>query len=310
MTAPHLDIRHLRMLVALDRHKTVTAAARELGLTQPALSHQVREAERRAGVPLFRRVNRRLVLTWQGQELLQSARLIMDEIERAEADLEKYRSGVTALVRLGARAYCGFRWAPAFLDELAEVAPQIEIEFHTDTLSVPVSSLEDGTIDLALVPGNPHRRGIEALHLFDDDLVGLLAGDHALAARPYLNAEDFEDQTYITYSTVFEPGMEHDLFLRPSRVMPRTYIRAGPLDALYALLAGKKGVAVVSRWSVAPDLERWGLVTRPLTADGLTVPWSVCLRRSEPAETPAAFVAARLKAWCGGDVARFEAVVP
>jgi len=307
MTAPHLDIRHLRMLVALDRHRTVTSAARALGLTQPALSHQVREAERRAGVPLFRRVNRRLVLTWQGQELLQSARLIVGELERAEADLERYRGGVKALVRLGARAYCGFRWVPAFLDELADAAPEIEVEFHTDTLSVPLSALEDGAIDLALAPGNPRRREIEATRLFDDDLVALVAPDHPLASRPFLTAADFAAQTYITYSTVFEPGMEHDLLFRPARVLPATYVRAGPPDAMLALIADGKGITVVSRWVVARDLDRWGLVARPLTAHGLVIPWSVCHRKSGAAESPAAFVAARLAAWCGGAADRFEA---
>ena len=297
------------MLVALDRHKTVTAAARALGLTQPALSHQVREAERRAGVPLFRRVNRRLVLTWQGHELLQSARLIMGEIERAEADLARYSSGVTALVRLGARAYCGFRWVPAFLDELTDAAPQIEVEFHTDTLSVPLSALEDGAIDLALVPGNPHRPGVEAVRLFEDELVALLADDHPLAARDYLVATDFAAEAYITYSTVFEPGMEHDLLFRSARVLPATYIRAGPLDALYALLAHRRAVTVVSRWVVAPDIDRWGLVTRPLTDKRLTIPWSVCHRRVGSTETPAGFVAGRLATWCGGKVSRFEAEI-
>ncbi|MEM7123612.1 MAG: LysR family transcriptional regulator [Pseudomonadota bacterium] len=310
MTMPHLDIRHLRMLVALDRHKTVTSAARALGLTQPALSHQVREAERRAGVPLFRRVNRRLVLTWQGQELLQSARLIMGELERAEADLERYRGGVKALVRLGARAYCGFRWAPAFLDDITEHAPEIEVEFHTDTLSVPLSALEDGAIDLALAPGNPRRRGVEVVHLFDDDLVAVMANDHPLAKRPCVIAADLADQVYVTYSTVFEPGMEHDLLFRPARVLPATYLRAGPLDAMLALVAAGHGVTVVSRWAVAPDLERWGLATRPLTEQGLTIPWSVCHRRQGVAETPAAFVAARLAAWCGGTSERFIALTP
>ncbi len=310
MTMPHLDIRHLRMLVALDRHKTVTSAARALGLTQPALSHQVREAERRAGVPLFRRVNRRLVLTWQGQELLQSARLIMGELERAEADLERYRGGVKALVRLGARAYCGFRWVPAFLDEIAEVAPEIEVEFHTDTLSVPLSALEDGAIDLALAPGNPRRRGVEVMRLFEDQLVAVMASGHGLAQKPFVTAADLADQIYITYSTVFEPGMEHDLLFRPARVLPVSYLRAGPLDAMLSLVAAGRGVTVVSAWAVAPDLERWGLVARPLTERGLTIPWSVCHRRQGVAETPAAFVAARLAAWCDGDAMRFLAMSP
>jgi LysR family transcriptional regulator for metE and metH len=142
--------------------------------------------------------------------------------------------------------------------------------------------------------------------LFDDDLVALVAGDHRLARLPFLTAGDFTGQAYITYSTVFEPGMEHDLLFRPARVLPATYIRAGPTDAMLALIADGKGVTVVSRWVVARDLERWGLAARPLTEAGLVIPWSVCHRRSAAVETPAVFVAARLAAWCGGEAGRFE----
>ena len=66
-----LDIKTLRMLVAIDRDGSLTRAAQSLGVTQSALSHHLKETERRTAVELFHRVNKRLHLTAIGEELLQ-----------------------------------------------------------------------------------------------------------------------------------------------------------------------------------------------------------------------------------------------
>jgi len=287
------------MLVALDQHGTVTAAAGALGLTQPALSHQIQEAERRAGVPLFRRVKKRLVFTWQGQELLASARLVVAEMERAEGDLARYGKTVNAVVRLVTRAYCPFGWLPAFLDDLAEAHPDIELEHHSETLTPPYAALESGAADLILAPGRIRRGELIALPAFDDVLVGLVAASDPLARRPWLDAGDFRERVYVTYSTVLEGGLEHELLFRHGRIVPERYQRTSSPEALGRLVAAGKGAAIVTGWLADALVVRHDLVARPLTADGLTCQWAVVVRASEKAGQPVLTVAERLAAWLG-----------
>lgn len=295
--APHLDLRHLRMLVALDQHGTVTAAASALGLTQPALSHQIQEAERRAGVPLFRRVKKRLLFTWQGQELLASARLVVAEMERAEGDLARYGQTVNAVVRLVTRSYCPFGWLPDFLDDLARAHPDIELEHHGETLTPPFAALESGAADLVLTHGRVRQGGLRALPAFEDRLVGLVGAADPLAQRPYLEARDFGGRRYVTYSTVLEGGLEHELMFRHGRIVPERYQRTSSAEAMAAIVAAGQGAAVITGWLARDLVARHGLVALPLTRQGLACTWSVALRAEEKPGQPVLTVAERLAHW-------------
>lgn len=292
-----LDVRHLRLLVALDEHGTVTAAARALGLTQPALSHQIREAERRAGTPLFRRVRKRLVFTWQGQELLASARLVVAEMERAERDLARYGASVSAVVRLVTRAYCPFGWLPGFLADLAAVHPDVELEHHGETLGPPYGVLDSGAADLVLAPGRVRRPELASLPALDDSLVGLVAAGDPLAGRPFLAAADFAGRTYVTYSTVLEGGLEHELLFGPQGAVPARYQRTASPEAMAALVAGSGAAAVVTGWLARTLVARHPVVALPLTAEGLRCTWSVVLRAGEAPGQPVRTVAERLAGW-------------
>ena len=287
--AINLDIRHLRMLVALDQHGGVTAAARALGISQPALSYQINEAERRAGVPLFRRVRRRLVFTWQGQELLHSARSVVAELERAERDLSRYGDSPHALVRLVTRAYCPFGWWPGFVRHLRERHPDIEIEHHVETLTPPLAVLESGAADLVLSPGVPRSRAFHVIPAFDDPLVALVPKGSELADREYLEATDFADHAYVTYSTVLEGGLDHELLFRGGQAMPVTYLRTASMEAM---------AGMVTSWAAREISKRFPQLTaRPLTAHGLNCQWGVVQAIGVSADHPSSVVARQLVSW-------------
>src|SRR5687767_1330020 len=82
-----LEVRHLRLIVAIADGGGVTAASRQLHLTQPALSRQLQDVEARLGVALFARVNRRMVITKAGERLLSTARRVLGELETVEREL-------------------------------------------------------------------------------------------------------------------------------------------------------------------------------------------------------------------------------
>jgi len=303
--AINLNIRHLRMLVALDQHGGVTAAARALGVTQPALSHQIQEAERRAGVPLFRRVRRKLVFTWQGQELLQSARLVVAELDRAERDLARYGEEVHALVRLVTRAYCPFHWLPDFLVSLQEAHPDIELEHHGETLTAPYAALEAGLADLVLTPGFVSRPKLRSIPCFEDDLVGLVASGSPQASQACLEAADYAGQPFITYSTVLEGGLEHEQFFRHGKGMPDRYQRTPSPEAMAALVSGGLGISIASGWLARDLCARHAISAVPLTFGGLRCTWSVVTRGSDAVDHPAVLAAACLADWLachGGQV--------
>src|SRR4030088_1085479 len=105
----HLEIRHLKLVAAIAETGSVTLAGNLLHLTQSALSHQLRDAEEQLGARLFDRQKGTMTPTAAGERLLQSARAVLDELERAEKaihDGNACGNGVDrGLIRLSTECY-------------------------------------------------------------------------------------------------------------------------------------------------------------------------------------------------------------
>jgi LysR family transcriptional regulator for metE and metH len=100
-----LDTRHLKLIVAVTEEKSVTRAGEKLHLTQSALSHQLREIEEKLGVPLFLRMNKKMILTQAGERLLQTARQVLDEMKRAEDHISQMAANRQGTLRISTECY-------------------------------------------------------------------------------------------------------------------------------------------------------------------------------------------------------------
>src|SRR5262249_44997045 len=113
-----LDIRHLKLIVAVTEEKSVTKAGERLHLTQSALSHQLRDIEERLGTPLFLRLNKRMLPTPAGERLLSTARQVLDELKCVEDDIEQMASHRQVTLLLSAERYTCYHCVPVLLKEL------------------------------------------------------------------------------------------------------------------------------------------------------------------------------------------------
>ena len=95
-----LEIRHLRLVVAIAETGSVTRAGELLYLTQSALSHQLRDIESRLKTPLFHRVGKKMVATTAGEELLRTARQVLDIVVRTEEGIKRLQEAVRARWRV------------------------------------------------------------------------------------------------------------------------------------------------------------------------------------------------------------------
>ena len=108
-----LDIRHLKLIVAVTEEKSVTKAGERLHLTQSALSHQLRDIEERLGTPLFLRLNKRMIPTQAGERLLSSARHVLDELKHAEDEVAQMANHKRGALRISTECYTCYHWLPA-----------------------------------------------------------------------------------------------------------------------------------------------------------------------------------------------------
>lgn len=298
---PHLEIRHLMMLTTLAEAGTVTAAAERLGITQSALTHRIREAERRLGMTLFTRTGKRLHSTPAAEILTAAAARAVNEIVRAEEEVQTLMESQRTLVRMGQGTYSRYHWLPEFLSFVEDREPDLEIDLVAQATHYPYTCLREGSVDVAVVYG-PERNlpEFKAFPLGGDPLVAIMAPDHPLSDRPYIVAEDIVDERYITYSLTPEPGFEWEAFLQPAGVLPRRLSRVQLPEAIIDLVRAGFGISILSSWAVEPEVKDGTLVSIPLTENGVTLEWWAVIRQSDADESPAMRLVRAFVGWNRG----------
>jgi DNA-binding transcriptional LysR family regulator len=168
MPAPSLDL--LRTFLAVYRSGSVTAAAQLLGLSQPAVTGQLKSLEKSAGRPLFMRHARGVIATAAGDELARRLAGPMDEIGRAlGGGLFPDGSAVHQVVYLGAPAEFA---ATVLVPSLADVpASGMSLRFTIGLADDLLAQLAAGSLDLVVSTQRPRRRGIAAEPLWDEEFV-------------------------------------------------------------------------------------------------------------------------------------------
>ncbi len=264
-----LEVRHLRTLVALRDSGSLVRAAQLLNLTQSALSHQIKLLEDRYGQPLFERKSVPPQFTAVGERLLALADAVLPQVEGAERDIARLVLGQGGQMRIAVECHTCFDWLMPAMDAFRTRWPEVELDivsgFHAD----PVGLLHQGRADVAIVSEvDGDEAGVDYHALFGFEIRALLANTHPLVARPHLVAQDFADQTIITYPV---PDEMLDLIrqvLEPAGVRPPR--RTTELTvAMLQLVASGRGVAALPLWAVQSYLGRGYVTARPIGEKGL-----------------------------------------
>lgn len=294
-----LQFSHYRTILAIRTHGSVSAAAISMNLTQPALSHQVAEAERRLGRKLFARTGRKLSLTAAGEFLADTAETILKDANLVETTLlNRDESEPMEVLRIGTYAYSCYRWLPKILKKLQENKPKLHFEFVVDTSKTPIRSVIDGDVELGISAGTPRSKSLDLFPLFVDELVAICPAGHPLAVHEYLEAIDFLADPFITYSVVAETGFEQELLWRPAGCRPSKYIRAGLTEAVIEMVRAGLGLSILSRWAVEPYLATGELVCLPLTDSGLFLQWNAVIARGKEKSESLQTTCVMIQNWC------------
>lgn len=146
-----LDVRRLRLLRELSRRGTIAAVAGALSYTPSAVSQQLSALEREAGVPLLERTGRRVVLTPAAERLVVHAEAVLEQLERAAAELAGARRGLAGPVRIATFQTAARMIIPAALERLAERHPDLEPMVSERDPADVADGLRSGELDVALV---------------------------------------------------------------------------------------------------------------------------------------------------------------
>ena len=192
--------------------------------------------------------------------------------------------GEAGELRLAVECHTCFDWLMPAMGEFRPLWPQVELDIVSGFQADPVGLLLQHRADLAIVSEAAPQQGIAYRPLFAYGMVGICAKDHPLAAKAVWEAEDFADETLITYPV---PDDMLDLLrkiLLPKGINPPR--RHSELTiAIIQLVASRRGIAALPYWTVMPYLEKGYVISRPITSDGLQSELYAAIRAEDEGKT-------------------------
>ncbi len=272
-----LEIRHLRLVQTVATLGSLTAAAGQLNLTQSALSHQLRDIEDRLGTALFLRRNRRMIATAAGQRVVESAALVLSELERTEADVRDLGQDRQGLLRVAMECYTCYHWLPAVLQEFHRTSPAVEVRIEVEATTNPLPALLGGTLDLAIMTSTVRDRRLAASPMFRDEMLVVVPAAHPLARRPFVRPADLAGETLFMYASR-EESYVFEKALRPAGVQ-LTWRQVQLTEAILELVKAGLGATILARWVVQPYLQSRGLRGIRLGPRGFLRAWSAVVPR-------------------------------
>jgi len=241
-----LNLDQLRALLEVIERGSFSAAARHLNLTQPAVSLQIRELERRSGVRLIERLGRQAHATVPGRQLVEAAQRIFRECDAADAAMRRFREGWVGRVRVGTTLTAMIYRLPPVLRRLRLEHPGVDLVVNNMPSPESVANIIQNKIDLALVnlPVEKRQLRIEPLH--EEMMVAIFpAGtpDIPDSVTPACVAKQS-----LLLLTEQMSSAAHPLVMRwlsGEMPLPREPMPLGTVEALKSAVASNLGMSIV-----------------------------------------------------------------
>jgi DNA-binding transcriptional LysR family regulator len=288
-----VNLSQIRAFVMVVDHGSFSAAAREMGVSQPAVTMQVQALEADLGVTLLDRAYRRIGLTEAGEALMPRARAVLAELESAREDLERIADTVTGRLALVASTTPGQYLLPRLLGSFLAGNPEVTVSLAVADTAQVVEAVAAGEADLGMTGAVVKGARVDFEPLGADGIAMICPPGHRFAgakrvslaeavAEPFIMREEGSGTRQVAEEALREAGID------PEELHVVTEL--GTSEAIVSAVEGGMGLAMVSTWVACKALELGTVATVPVAEFPVSRPLYVVTPRTTPTRATEAFL--------------------
>lgn len=256
---PHFTLRQLQVFEKVATCLNHSQAARELYLSQPAVSMQIKQLEEHVGLPLFEQMGKKIFLTEAGRELYPYSRHIaqqLDEIEAVFNRLKGLEQGKLSLSVVNTANY----FTPQLLAEFCQQHPDIQISLHVANRDAVLKQLDENRTDLAIMGQPPEGLDIAAERFMDNLLVVIAAPSHPLAQVEQVKFSQLAQEPFLLREQGSGTRSAMERLFAKHRTQLRIRMEMETNEAIKQAVQAGMGLGFLSLNSIELELETGRLV--------------------------------------------------
>jgi LysR family transcriptional regulator, transcriptional activator of the cysJI operon len=259
-----MDTRQLAAFCAVVERKSFSQAAERLGVTQPAVSLQIRSLEQRLGRQLLDRSGRRVEPTEAGRRLYASAQRVLAAEEHLLEELDADDEGaITGTLELGASTGPGGTVVPLLLCEFQEQHPDVRVRLTVSDTQTVVDRVAERELELGIVGAGRRHRGVAFEPFFRDEVVLACPRDHGFAGKT-VSLDDLKGEKLIVMQEGAGVRQVIEDELRKAGMRLRDLdvrLELGLQESVRSAVIAGHGIAFISRLAIEADLASGRIAT-------------------------------------------------
>jgi len=259
-----MDTRQLAAFCAVVERKSFSLAAERLGVTQPAVSLQIRSLEQRLGRQLLDRSGRRVEPTEAGRRLYASAQRVLAAEEHLLEELDADDEGaITGTLELGASTGPGGTVVPLLLCEFQEQHPDVRVRLTVSDTQTVVDRVAGRELEVGIVGAGRRHRGVAFEPFFRDEVVLACPADHRFAGKT-VSLDDLKGEKLIVMQEGAGVRQVIEDELRKAGMRLRDLdvrLELGLQESVRSAVLAGHGIAFISRLAIEADLAAGGIAT-------------------------------------------------
>lgn len=256
-----MDLRQLEIVRVVADTGSFTAAARQLNVSQSAVSRHILLLEEELREPLFLRLGRKVRLTGAGEALLQLSRRVLADVRETTTAIVEHQQTLTGTIHLAGGMTVCLHVFPSLLKEYRRQHPDVEVKLTTGGTPQLLEKLRAGIVDVALLTLPAEGADLKQIPVMREELLVVMHPSNPLAKRRRLAARDLAGQPFVLFERGSSSRRVVDEMFAREQLHPRIVMETENVEILKALVMIGMGMTIIPYQAVAREVRaghlRW-----------------------------------------------------
>ena len=245
----HITFRQMKLFLAFAETKSVTASAKQMHVSQPTASMQLKEITHAIGLPLYEVIAKKIYLTDTGKELADTARQMLNTWALFEQNIDATNGISRGKLKIAVVSTAKY-FMPRLIGQFCKKHPDIDVSLEILNRNGVVSRMMDNLDDIYIMSQPPKDMALVDDVFMDNHLVAIAALGSAIAKQKTITLGALSEQRFILREQGSGTRMTADRFFKKLKFQPHIRMELGSNEAIKEAVAGGLGIGVISKYAL------------------------------------------------------------
>lgn len=281
-----MHIENFKIFSDLVDSQSFSKAAKMNGITQSAVSQQLRAMERHFNTLILDRSQKQFRLTREGEKLHESAKEILHLYQKMQSELQELKKVISGTIHISTIYSIGLHELPPFVKRFLKEYPTVNVRVEYRRSNLVVEDVLHNAVDLGIVAYPTKTRQLEVIPFGEDQLVIIVSPRHPLASRSELETADLAGQRFIAFDQDIPTRRATDQVFRDLKLDMEPAMEFDNVETVKRAVEVDAGFALVPEATVQQEIKLGSLVALKLKGRRISRPLAIVHRKGR-VSTPA-----------------------